>query len=166
MQNIFLYFIHWNIAIRIILTHNRKLVKAQKKEKITGKNSALQMFVLMDPFPLTERDFRRRAAAYRNSYYRAYRQATLQGFPDKHLQFDLLVHIQTDAYTLPRSTRTFFGWSRWIWRPYRIRRSSDVVRSIFGPTGGRPLFFCAQCFSPSSSRNRNRLPLSLSALSG
>ena len=29
----------------------------------------------------------------------AYRQATLQGLPDKHLQSDLLVHIQTDAYT-------------------------------------------------------------------
>ena len=49
---------------------------------------------------LSEKDFRRRAAAYRNSYYRAYRQATLQGFPDKHLQFELLVHIQTDAYTV------------------------------------------------------------------
>ena len=61
--------------------------------------AALQTYVLTDPSPLTERDFRRRAAAYRNSYYRAYRQATLRGFPDKHLQFDLLVHIQTDAYT-------------------------------------------------------------------
>jgi hypothetical protein len=79
--------------------------------------AALQKYVLTDPSPLTERDFRRRAAAYRNSYYRAYRQATLLGFPDKHLQFDLLVHIQTDAYTpspLPRSTRTFSGWWRWI----------------------------------------------------
>jgi hypothetical protein len=56
--------------------------------------AALQKYVLTDPSP-----FRRWAAAYRNSYYRAYRQATLQGFPDKHLQFDLLVHIQTDAYT-------------------------------------------------------------------
>ena len=55
-----------------------------------------------DVSPLTERDFRRRAAAYRNSYYRAYQQATLRGFPDKHLQFDLLVYIQTDAYTPPK----------------------------------------------------------------
>ena len=61
--------------------------------------AALQTYVLTDPPPLTERDFRRRAAAYRNSYYRAYRQATLRGFPAKHLQFNLLVHIQTDAYT-------------------------------------------------------------------
>jgi hypothetical protein len=61
--------------------------------------TALQTYVLTDPPPLTERDFRRRAAAYRNSYYRAYRQATLRGFPAKHFQFDLLVHIQTDAYT-------------------------------------------------------------------
>jgi hypothetical protein len=48
---------------------------------------------------LSEKDFRRRAAAYRNSYYRAYRQAILQGFP-KFLQCELLVHIQTDAYTV------------------------------------------------------------------
>ena len=60
---------------------------------------ALQMYVLTDPSPLTERDFRRRAAAYRNSYYQAYRQAILRGFPDKHLLSDLLVYIQTDAYT-------------------------------------------------------------------
>ena len=55
------------------------------------------MYLLTDPSPSTVRDFRRRAAAYRNSYYRAYRKATLRGFPDK--QFDLLVYIQTDAYT-------------------------------------------------------------------
>jgi hypothetical protein len=61
--------------------------------------SALQMYVLTDSSPLTERDFRRRAAAYRNNYYQAYRQATLRGFPDKHLLSDLLVFIQTDAYT-------------------------------------------------------------------
>ena len=48
---------------------------------------------------LSEKDFRRRAAAYRNSYYRAYRQATLRGFPDKIMQFELLVHIQTDAHS-------------------------------------------------------------------
>ena len=58
----------------------------------------LQQYLMATAPPLSEKDFRRRAAAYRNSYYRAYRQATLQGFP-KFLQFELLVHIQTDAYT-------------------------------------------------------------------
>jgi hypothetical protein len=48
--------------------------------------------------PLSKKDFRRRTAAYRNSCYRAYRQATLQGFP-KFLQCELLVHIQTEAST-------------------------------------------------------------------
>ena len=43
--------------------------------------AALQKYFLTGPSPLTERDFRRRAAAYRNSYYRAYRQGT---FSDKH----------------------------------------------------------------------------------
>ena len=60
----------------------------------------LQQYLMTNTPQLSEKDFRRRAAAYRNSYYRAYRQATLQGFPDKHLQFELLVHIQTDAYTV------------------------------------------------------------------
>ena len=60
---------------------------------------ALQQYLMTDPPQLSERDFRRRAAAYRNSYYRAYRQATLQGFPDKNMQFELLVHIQTEAFT-------------------------------------------------------------------
>ena len=59
----------------------------------------LQQYLLANTPPLSEKDFRRRAAAYRNSYYRAYRQATLQGFP-KFLQCELLVHIQTDAYTV------------------------------------------------------------------
>ena len=61
----------------------------------------LQQYLMANTPPLSEKDFRRRAAAYRNSYYRAYRHATLQGFPDKLLlQFELLVHIQTDAYTV------------------------------------------------------------------
>jgi hypothetical protein len=60
---------------------------------------ALQQYLMADPPQLSERDFRRRAAAYRNSYYRAYRQATLQGFPDKNMQFELLVHVQTEAFT-------------------------------------------------------------------
>jgi hypothetical protein len=68
------------------------------KAQLPTYRAALQTYVLTDTPPLTERDFRRRAAAYRNSYYRAYRQATLRGFQAKHLQFDLLVHIQTDAY--------------------------------------------------------------------
>ena len=59
----------------------------------------LQQYLMANTPPLSEKDFRRRAAAYRNSYYRAYRQATLQGFP-KFLQSELLVHIQTDAYTV------------------------------------------------------------------
>jgi hypothetical protein len=59
----------------------------------------LQQFLMANPSQLSEKDFRRRAAAYRNSYYRAYRQATLQGFPDKLLQFALLEHIQKEAYT-------------------------------------------------------------------
>ena len=63
--------------------------------------AVLQVFVLMDPSPLTEMDLRRRAAAYRNSYYRAYWQATLRaGLPPRQAlavtdEFDLLVHIQT-----------------------------------------------------------------------
>jgi len=62
-------------------------------------SAVLQQYLTATPPQLTERDFRRRAAAYRNSYYRAYRQATLQGFPDKLLQFELLVHIQKEAST-------------------------------------------------------------------
>jgi hypothetical protein len=75
--------------------------------------AALQMYVLTGPSPLTERDFRRRVAAYWNSYYQAYRQTTLRGFPGKYLQFDLLVYIQTGAYMpspLLRSTRTYILW--------------------------------------------------------
>ena len=60
---------------------------------------ALQQYVKADPPPLSEKDFRRRAAAYRNSYYRAYRQATLRGFSSADLQWELLVYIQTEAYT-------------------------------------------------------------------
>jgi hypothetical protein len=62
--------------------------------------TVLQQYLITNTPPLSEKNFRRRAAAYRNSYYRAYRQATLQGFP-KFLQSELLVHIQTDAYTVP-----------------------------------------------------------------
>ena len=70
---------------------------------------ALQQYLLANTPPLSEKDFRRRAAAYRNSYYRAYRQTTLQGFP-KFLQCELLVHIQTDAYTVsPPPIRTSCG---------------------------------------------------------
>jgi hypothetical protein len=50
---------------------------------------ALQQYLMADPPQLSERDFRR-ATAYRNSYYRAYRQTTLHGFPDKNMQFELL----------------------------------------------------------------------------
>jgi hypothetical protein len=59
----------------------------------------LQQYLMANPPQLSVKDFRRRAAAYRNSYYRAYRQATLQGFPDKSLQVGLLAHIQTEAST-------------------------------------------------------------------
>ena len=42
---------------------------------------ALQQFLVETPPPLTETgDFRRRATAYRNSYFRSYRKATLLGF--------------------------------------------------------------------------------------
>jgi len=57
----------------------------------------LQQYLMANPPQLSAKDFRRRAAAYRNSYYRAYRQATLQGFPDRLMLFELLVHIQTEA---------------------------------------------------------------------
>jgi len=43
--------------------------------------AALQQFLVETPPPLTETgDFRRRATAYRNSYFRSYRKATLLGF--------------------------------------------------------------------------------------
>ena len=118
--------------------------------------AALQKYVLTDPSPLTERDFRRRAAAYRNSYYRAYRQATLQGFPDKHLQFDLLlVHIQTDAYTsiLPLSHKV-------------QEHSSDGRDGSEGPSGSGGLATSSvQSLAPlaaapsSSVQNASLLPL-------
>lgn len=51
---------------------------------------ALQQFLVETPPPLTEAgDFRRRATAYRNSYFRSYRKATLLGFSPE-LQAELL----------------------------------------------------------------------------
>ena len=63
--------------------------------------AALQQFLVEAPPPLTEAaDFRRRAAAYRNSYFRSYRQATLLGFtPDlrEALMWDLWNDVANPA---------------------------------------------------------------------
>ena len=62
---------------------------------------ALQQFLVETPPSLTEAaDFRRRATAYRNSYFRSYRQATLLGFsPDLRdaLLLSLWAEVQSPA---------------------------------------------------------------------
>ena len=58
---------------------------------------ALQQFVIASPPALTEvADFRRRATAYRNSYFRSYRRATLSGFTPE-LRADLLFSLWNDV---------------------------------------------------------------------
>ena len=58
---------------------------------------ALQQFLVEAPPPLTEvADFRRRASAYRNSYFRSYRKATLLGFPPE-LRDALLLSLWTEV---------------------------------------------------------------------
>ena len=90
---------------------------------------------------------------YRNSYYRAYRQATLRGFPRKHLQFELLVHIQTDAYTTPSPPPTKDG--------------RDGSKGPQGPPSGLPEGLAVHpaqslallAAAPSSSVHNNAPPL-------
>ena len=58
---------------------------------------ALQQFVIDTPRPLTEAaDFRRRATAYRNSYFKSYRRATLLGFSPE-LREDFLFSLWNDV---------------------------------------------------------------------
>jgi hypothetical protein len=58
---------------------------------------ALQQFVIDTPRPLTEAaDFRRRATAYRNSYFKSYRRATLLGFSPE-LREDFLLSLWNDV---------------------------------------------------------------------
>ena len=58
---------------------------------------ALQQFVIDTPRPLTEAaDFRRRATAYWNSYFKSYRRATLLGFSPELLE-DFLFSLCNDV---------------------------------------------------------------------
>ena len=58
---------------------------------------ALQQFVIDTPRPLTEAaDFRRRTTAYRNSYFKSYRRATLLGFSPE-LREDFLFSLWNDV---------------------------------------------------------------------
>ena len=58
---------------------------------------ALQQFVIDTPRPLTEAaDFRWRATAYRNSYFKSYRRATLLGFSPE-LREDFLFSLWNDV---------------------------------------------------------------------
>ena len=58
--------------------------------------AALQEFIVAEPPPLSATDFRRRSTAYRNSYFKSYRMATLLGF-SPGLREDLLFSLWNDV---------------------------------------------------------------------
>jgi hypothetical protein len=57
---------------------------------------SLEPYLLARP-TLTRKDFRRRAAAYRQSHFSSYRLATLEGL-SHHLQMELLGDVLTETY--------------------------------------------------------------------
>jgi hypothetical protein len=67
------------------------------KSQLPVYREALQKFLLDSPPPLTEAaDFRRRATAYRNSYFKSYRLATLLGFAPE-LRADFLFSLWNEV---------------------------------------------------------------------
>jgi hypothetical protein len=75
---------------------------------------ALQDFLVDPPPPLTEAaDFRRRTTAYRNSYFKSYRMATLQGFsPD--LRADFLFALWNEVLSPTGPPPSKYKDLRWI----------------------------------------------------
>ena len=75
---------------------------------------ALLQFVIDTPRPLTEAaDFRRRATAYRNSYFKSYRRATLLGFSPE-LREDFLFFPWNDVQNPIRPPPSKYKNLQWI----------------------------------------------------